>query len=47
MRNKSKLYQTASRGGVKTAISNQRNEFKLYQTASRGGVKTKGTLCLN
>ena len=34
------LYQTASRGGVKTYTARVSLESILYQTASRGGVKT-------
>ena len=36
-----RLYQTASRGGVKTNQEMDRQLAELYQTASRGGVKTK------
>ena len=34
------LYQTASRGGVKTIAGVGIDLVRLYQTASRGGVKT-------
>ena len=34
------LYQTASRGGVKTLDDQRLIVVLLYQTASRGGVKT-------